>query len=100
MLEKLDAMALLRKNNPNGELFVIKGSEKSGYTEDRCYKDAATLRAEFAKGEATIHPGDLKGSFGPLMRAVLGPLFQCKEAAFTKAHKDLANAAKKTAKKK
>jgi len=100
MLEKLDAAALLRKATPNGEVLVIKGSEKSGYSQDRCYTDATSLRAEFAKGEAAIHPGDLKGSVGPLIRAILAPLLQCKDAAFTKAHKDLANAAKKNAKKK
>jgi len=56
------------------------------------------VREEFAKGEAAIHPGDLKASVTPLVRAVLGPLLQCKDASFVKAHKDLANAAKKMGK--
>jgi len=100
VLEKLDATGLLRNANPNGELLVIKGSEKSGHLEDRRFKDATALREDFKKGEATIHPGDLKGAVGPLVRVVLGPIFQCKAPEFTKAHKQLADAAKKASKKK
>eukprot|EP00928_Gymnodinium_smaydae_P023456 TRINITY_DN19356_c0_g1_i1.p1 TRINITY_DN19356_c0_g1~~TRINITY_DN19356_c0_g1_i1.p1 ORF type:complete len:879 (+),score=155.44 TRINITY_DN19356_c0_g1_i1:139-2775(+) len=99
-LEKLDAAGALRRNNPKDEFLVIKGSEKSGYPEDRCFADAKRLRDEFAKGETAIHPGDLKASVAPLVRGVLGPLFACKDAAFTKAHKELSAAAKKAPKKK
>merc|ERR1712032_276115 len=98
LLEKLDAAGRLRKATPNGEFLVIKGSEKSGHPSDRFFPDSKAVREEFAKGEAAIHPGDLKASVTPLVRAVLGPLLQCKDASFVKAHKDLANAAKKMGK--
>jgi len=100
ILEKLDAAGQARKSNPNSEFLVIKGSEKSGHLEDRCFQDAKSLRAEFAKGEDTLHPGDLKGAMGPVVRDLLAPIFKCKDEGFTKAHKELANAAKKSQKKK
>jgi len=100
LLEKLDAAGRLRKATTNGEFLVIKGSEKSGHPDDRFFNDSKSVREEFAKGEAVIHPGDLKASVTPLVRAVIRPLLQCKEASFVKAHKDLANAAKKAGKKK
>lgn len=99
ILEKLDASGQLRKANPNGEFLVIKGSEKSGHPEDRCFKEAKDLREEFAKGEIALHPGDLKASASLLIRSVIGPIFQCKVPEFTKACKQLADAAKKVAKK-
>lgn len=99
ILEKLDATGQLRRATQSKELLVIKGSEKSGHPDDRAFKDAKAIKDEFAKGEAAIHPGDLKASVSPAVRAVLGPILQCKDADFTKAHKQLSDAAKKSKKK-
>mmetsp|Transcript_73830 Transcript_73830/g.171247 ORF Transcript_73830/g.171247 Transcript_73830/m.171247 type:complete len:857 (+) Transcript_73830:83-2653(+) len=100
LLEKLDATGQLRRHNPNGEFLVISGNAKSGHLEDRAYSNAASIREAFSQGEASVHPGDLKAAVAPLVRAVLGPLLQCKDPGFLKAHKELANAAKKSVKKK
>eukprot|EP00930_Biecheleria_cincta_P023568 TRINITY_DN17017_c0_g2_i1.p1 TRINITY_DN17017_c0_g2~~TRINITY_DN17017_c0_g2_i1.p1 ORF type:complete len:874 (+),score=185.29 TRINITY_DN17017_c0_g2_i1:65-2623(+) len=99
LLEKLDATGQLRRATQVQELLVIKGSEKSGHPEDRTFKDAKAVKDEFAKGEAAIHPGDLKASVSPAVRTVLGPILQCKDPDFTKAHKQLSDAAKKLKKK-